>query len=141
MERVFHTWDKWECYRAGMYEVHPPSEGMSEDECRDAYAAFLSDDEWFRRGLSRVLEEWPNSTEHYLTNERMNRIAWLGQAAMCIETRVPRAYRGGFARLTPQQQERADATALEFLNIWIERRGEETLTAEAAKSKTEADLY
>ena len=140
MNRIFHTWDAWECYPAGFYETRPP-EGMTDDECRDTSASFLADDAAFRAGLDGVLSDWPNSCEHYLSNDRMNRIAWLGQAAMCHETGVSRQYRGGFNRLSREQQDRANSTALEYLNKWLTARGEEPLTPEAAASKTEMDLY
>ncbi len=141
VDRVYHTWDEWECYPAGMYETRPPHEGMTAEECRDAYAEFLRDLDRFRAGLEGVLAKWPNSTDHYLTNERMNRIAWLGQAAMCYETRVPRAFRSGFMQLALNEQEAANALALEYLNRFLVARGEPALTAEEAQSKTEADLY
>ena len=141
MERVYHTWDEWECYPAGFYETKPPAEGMTSQECREAYAEFLRDSDRFRAGLEGVLANWPNSTEHYLTNERMNRIAWLGQAAMCHETRVPRAFRAGFTMMTPEEQTAANELALEYLNRFLTARGEKPLTMEEAQSKTEADLY
>jgi hypothetical protein len=141
MERIYHTWDEWECYPAGLYETLPPAEGMTAQECRDAYAEFLSDLDRFRAGLEGVLADWPHSTEHYLTNERMNRIAWLGQAAMCHQTRVPRAFRSGFMQLIPEQQEAANGLALEYLNRFLTARGEPALTSEEAQSKTGADLY
>jgi hypothetical protein len=141
MDRIYHTWDKWECYPAGFYESHPPAEGMSAQECRDAYTEFLRDLDRFRAGLEGVLADWPNSTEHYLTNERMNRIAWLGQAAMCHQTRIPRAFRSGFTQLTTDEQGAANRLALEYLNRFLASRGEPALTVEEAQSKTGADLY
>src|SRR5689334_16174084 len=141
MERIYHTWDQWECYPAGLYELHPPAEGMTAEECRDAYAEFLRDPDRFRAGLEGVLADWPNSTEHYLTNERMNRIAWLGQAAMCHQTRVPRAFRSGFTQLTSSEQGAANLLALEYLNRFLVGRGEAALTMDEAQSKTAADLY
>lgn len=141
MNRIYHTWDQWECYPAGMYETLPPVEGMTAQECQDAYAEFLADLDRFRVGLEGVLADWPNSTEHYLSNERMNRIAWLGQAAMCHQTRVSRAFRAGFMQLSVAEQEAANELALEYLNRFLAGRGEPTLTMETAQSKTEADLY
>lgn len=141
MERIYHTWDEWECYPAGFYETRPPREGMTDDECRDAYASFLADDDQFREALDGVLRDWPNSCEHYLSNERMNRVAWLGQAAMCYATGVGRQYRSGYNRLTKRQQAAADATALEYLNAWLVSRSEPALDAGAAASKTVMDLY
>lgn len=141
MDRVYHQWDSWECYPAGLYETKPPYEGMSPDECRDAYTEFLRDLDRFREGLEGVLRDWPNSTEHYLTNVNMNRIAWLGQAAMCHETRVPRQYRSGFMALTPDEQDAANQLALEYLNRFLTARGEPTLDMASAQSRTQADLY
>lgn len=140
MKRIYHTWDEWECYPAGFYEVHPP-EGMSADECRDCYADFLRDADRFRAGLEGVLTDWPNSCEHYLSNDNMNRIAWLGQAAMCHETNVSHAFRGGFNQLSPEEQADANLLALEYLNRWLVAHGEAAKTLETAKSRTQVDIY
>lgn len=141
IDRIYHTWDEWECYPAGFYEPKPPDKSLTDENCRNMYHDFLQDLPRFETGLQGVLRDWPNSCEHYLTNERMNRIAWLGQAAMCHETRVPAKYCGGFNRLTEDEQLAANEMALKYLNIWMETHGEEQLTLETAKSKTEANLY
>lgn len=141
MKRIYHTWDQWECYPAGFYEPKPPA-GMTPDDARDAYRDFLADVPRFERALQAVLTDWPNSCEHYLSNERMNRIAWLGQAAACHDTGIPNAYRGGYNRLTPEQQQAADLAALAALNQWLTNRGEPELPdLAAAASRTQADLY
>lgn len=139
MKRVYHTWDRWECYPAGFYDNKHPT--LDEDQCRDLYASFLRDIPGFERAMGRVLIEWPNSSEHYLSNESMNRIAWLGQASMCIAHGVPSQFRGGFNRLSTDEQQAANLAALKFLNIWLQLRGDPPLTLEEAKSKTEANLY
>lgn len=139
-ERILHTWDKWECFPAGFYESKPP-QGMSATEAECAYRDFLADDAGFRAALDRVLTEWPNSCEHYLTNDRMNRIAWLGQAGACIAMGLPARFRGGFFLLSEDQQAIADATALEYLNRWRAYRGAEPITAEQAGSNAEVNLY
>lgn len=140
MKRIYHTWEKWECYPAGFYENVPPK-GMTPREATDAYGVFLRDIPRFERALERVITEWKNSCEHYLTNVNMNRIAWLGQAAMCIDTRVPACFRAGFNLLSDDEQLAANATALKYLNIWLERHGEPILTMAEAAPKTKMDLY
>jgi len=140
MNRIYHTWDKWECYPAGFFNTTPP-EGMTKDECREAYRLFLSDIPRFCEAMSRVIEEWPNSCEHNLTNEKMNRVAWMGQAAMCLEMGVPSVFRGGYMLLTKTQKEKANAAALRYINLWREKYNEPPLTTESVKSKTEANLY
>jgi hypothetical protein len=141
MQRVYHTWDKWECYPAGFYESNCKGRDLTKQEAEAEYCEFLRDDNLFRSALERVLKEWPASCEHYLSNENMNRIAWLGQASVCISRGIPSCFRGGFNMLEKHEQDRADATALEYLNRWLVARGEPELKIEDAQSKTEANLY
>lgn len=140
MNRVYHTWDKWECYPAGFYENRPTG-GATVRECEAAYAEHLRDTPSFEAALVRVLAEWPNSCEHYLSNEKMNRIAWLGQASVCIARGIPSCFRGGFNLLSAAEQVAANEAALRALNRWLGAHGEPTLTMEEAQSKTEANLY
>lgn len=118
MIRYWHHVRTWECVRAGMYAAVPPK-GMHADEARNAYAVFLADSARFRSALERVLAEWPISCRQFLSNDRINRIAWLGQASMCIETGVPCKYRSGFMLLTDEQRATANAVADEALQRWL----------------------
>lgn len=131
-ERIFHTFDKWECHKAGFYASK--KEGMTAEQCEQAYADYLSDDEKFRDGLNGVINNWIYSCEHYLTNKAMNRIAWLGQAAMCYSTGIPSKFCAGFNLLSQQQQDRANELALEALNTWMAKYGRESVTMEEALS-------
>ncbi|MFZ2540967.1 MAG: hypothetical protein WAW75_04235 [Gallionella sp.] len=115
--RPWHPIRTWECVKAGLYADSPPR-GMDADDARNAYAVFLADLSRFRTALERVLVDWPISCEQFLSNASINRIAWLGQASMCIETGVPCKYRSGFALLTEAQQAAANATAAEALRKW-----------------------
>lgn len=137
--RIYHTWDKWECYPAGFYENQ--KEGKADEECKELYRSFLSDLPRFRQALQRVLSEWKNSCEHYLTNEAMNRIAWLGQASACIEMGLPSKYRSGYFLLTDEQQLSADNLALEYLNKWLSSHDRSPVDLEGAGVKTKVNLY
>jgi len=131
-DRIFHTFEKWECHKAGFYASK--KDGMTQEECEQKYAEFLSNDEMFRAGLQGVLDNWINSCEHYLTNKAMNRIAWLGQAAMCYSTGVPSKFCSGFNLLTKEQQDHANLLALFYLNIWMEKYNRQPLTIDEALS-------
>lgn len=139
IKRIFHTWDKWECYPAGFYENS--INGKTKDEFEEIYKNFLSDLNKFETALNRVLSEWKNSCEHYLSNEKMNRIAWLGQASLCIETGIPSSFRTGYFLLSKQQQQKADEMALKYLNIWLEKNGYETTNLEGARVNSQANIY
>jgi len=131
-ERIFHTYDKWECHKAGFYANSV--DGKKADECEREYAAFLGDDDRFMDGLSGVISEWVNSCQHYLTNKSMNRIAWLGQAAMCYATGIPSKYCSGFNLLTDEQKHHANEIALVYLNKWLSDNNLEEVTLEQGLS-------
>jgi hypothetical protein len=116
VKRIWHSWEKWECVASGMYSTECE---LETDLAKQRYAAFLRDTPGFQRALERVLTEWPISCEQFLSNESTNRIAWLGQASMCIATGIPRKFRGGFMLLTPEEQRLANATANETLQRWL----------------------
>lgn len=138
--RIFHTHDKWECYKAGFYATG--LEGMTKAQCENAYRDFLGDSALFADALEHVVVEWVNSCEHYLTNAAMNRIAWLGQAAACYALGVPSVYRGGFYLLTEIQQAEANRVALVYLNKWLVTQGRPEVTMEEAYSyERQSDIY
>lgn len=138
--RIFHEWQDWECFPAGFYSDVPPH-GMTVEQCEESYRAFLADIPLFESTLSALLDAWPVSCEHYLTNEKMNRIAWLGQASMCLHSGVSSRFCGGYNLLDEEQKKAADMKAFEYLNIWLERNGRPTLTWQEAQSKSKADIY
>ena len=119
MNRIYHHWEKWECYKAGFFRTTPP-EGMDKNMAEIAYSEFLSDTKRFAKAIERVFVEWPHSCEQFLTNPSMNRVAWLGQAAMCIETGVSSKFRAGFKLLSEDEQQAANACAKRYLDQWLE---------------------
>lgn len=138
-ERIFHTHDKWECAKAGFYAT--TKEGMTRQQCEEEYFKLLTDIEKFSEVLEKVITEWKNSCEHYLTNSSMNRIAWLGQAALCYSTGIPSTFRGGFNLLTRKQQRLANKTALRYLNKWLRLNNRKELEMDDALSSKQMDLY
>lgn len=121
IKRIYHHWEKWECYKAGFYNTTAP-EGIDNDSALLMYAYFLSDIGRFQEATHKVFNNWPNSCEQFLTNQNINRIAWIGQSSMCIATGIPSKYKGGFRLLTDKQQYDANNAAEEMLNKWIESR-------------------
>jgi ParB-like chromosome segregation protein Spo0J len=137
--RIFHTYEKWECWKAGFYAT--TMDGMTKAECEQAYRDFLSDIPRFSAALQGVITEWKHSCEHYLTNAAMNRIAWLGQAAACYDMGIPSTYRSGFFLLTDDEQNQANECALAYLNQWLEANGREAVSMDVAYSGRQSDIY
>jgi ParB-like chromosome segregation protein Spo0J len=138
--RIFHTYDKWECHKAGFYAIS--FNGKTKTECNEMYRAFLSDLPRFEAALEAVTTQWKYSCEHYLTNVAMNRIAWLGQASMCYATGVPSEFRGGFSLLNKKQQQAANDLALKYLNKWLFANGRTPISMDEAMSgERQSDIY
>jgi ParB-like chromosome segregation protein Spo0J len=137
--RIFHTYEKWECWKAGFY--NSSKSGVTKDEAQELYREFLADLSRFRAGLEIVISQWKNSCEHYLTNEAMNRIAWLGQAAACAAINLPAEFCGGFNLLTQEQQIAANQLALEYLNKWLVANGRKEVEMNQAAPGRESTIY
>lgn len=131
-DRIFHTFDKWECHKAGFYASS--KKDMTAEQCEIAYRDILADTELFAATLDRVINEWVNSCEHYLTNKAMNRIAWLVQASVCLYAGIPSKFCAGFNLLTPEQQQVANETALVALNKWMDKYNRPHVDMEEALS-------
>lgn len=117
MTQVFHHYEKWECVSAGMYEstynkLHP-------DDAIIEYAIFLCDLPLFDVSITKVFSEWPISCEQFLTNRSLNRVAWLGQASMCIHSGIPRKFRSGYMLLNNIEKADADTLAFERILEWL----------------------
>lgn len=138
--RVFHTYDKWECYKAGFYAT--TVKGKTKAQCEQEYKELLTNETEFSNALEAVTTQWVNSCEHYLGNTAMNRIAWLGQAALCYARGIPSDFRSGFQLLTEAEQNKANEIALQYLNVWLERQGRPAITMdEALAAGRQSEIY
>ncbi len=138
--RIFHTFDKWECFKAGFYKNDHTE--LSHKECEKEFVRILSDNDLFENILKKIIVEWKYSCEHYLTNESMNRIAWLGQAAVCYHSGIPSRYSGAWSKIPESQQEKANSIALKYLQKWIEINNKNVESVEKAKNfNNQVSLY
>lgn len=118
MKRIFHSWDKWEDYKHGFYG------GLEypKDNTLELYASLLKDLTKFEAALKIIVSSWVYSCEHNLSNENMNRIAYLGQASCALIYNVPHNISmSGYNLLTKEEQESADKLAETYLNLWLEK--------------------
>lgn len=138
-DRIFHTYDKWECFKAGFFATK--MQGFTKDQAEEEFADFLRSPKDFDLALSELIKEFKYSCEQNLTNIALNRIAWLGQAAACYARGIPSKYRAGWFKLTPEEQDIANNIALKYLNIWLEDNNRNTLTMEEANIARQSELY
>lgn len=125
---------KWECVEAGFFDTQPPK-GKTNESCLKEYRDFLSNLDLFESQIKRVFKEWPKSSEQFLTNESINRVAWIGQASMCIYSGVPSCFKSGFSLLTNEQQDAANALAENYLRKWIKEYHEKQAEEKCQKGQ------
>lgn len=86
MKRIYHRYELWEDWRHGFYWNES---GLSKQELKQKVVEFFTDKKLVKKYMEMVVEKWPFSSQHNLTNDSMNRVAWLGQSAVCLYCKCP----------------------------------------------------
>ncbi len=123
MKRIFHPYNLWEDFTYGFYG----GKEYNQKEAIKLCANLLKDLPRFETALKEIIDNWKYSCEHNLSNEAMNRIAYLGQAAHALVYNVPNSVSmGAYSTLTLEEQKAADALAQKYLDLWLSRHNKET---------------
>jgi protoheme ferro-lyase len=116
MKRIYHHYKFWEDYPAGFYENMSGS--VKEEKIKKVIEMFNSE-ELTSEFMNRVIDEWKYSCEQNLTNESINKIAYIGQAACCLYDRIPSTVTmEAWSLLSKEVQDRSDKIALEIISKW-----------------------
>ena len=118
MNRIYHPWWLWEDYKYNFYNDIPPK-GLTKKDCEIKYYKLLSNLNEFENYLNIIIREWKYSLEHNLSNENMNRIAYLGQACLARKYKIPSCFRSGFNLLNEKEQNSANNLAQIYLELWL----------------------
>lgn len=124
MERIFHHFNKWEDFHAGMYDEN--KEGRKE-RVKQA-ASILGTPSICRKAMEKVVSEWPIATEYNLSNAEINRKAWLGQAACsCYAGIHEDETREAWGIMTEAQRTEANRIAASIIKEWVAAHEHEEL--------------
>ncbi len=119
MKRIWHPYQLWEDWRAGMWRRVSPEE---ESQFVDAAVAFTGNAQLYGSFMFKVVKEWKYSCEHNLTERSMNRRAWVGHAAACMAIHCPEYLtRRAWWMLTQEQRDAADHQATLAIQAWTRR--------------------
>ena len=122
IERIYHPYWLWEDYLNGMYGKPNKMSETENQERLNKVIECLGDENVCRKYMSKVINEWKYSCEQRLSNTSLNRVAWLGQAAMCYYAGLKESEtRNGWWLLTQDQRDKADEIAKELIREWEER--------------------
>lgn len=122
MKRIWLHYLEWEEVQAGMWSKTDTAESKN---ILMSAIQFTGNAELFGYWMLKVLDAWPRSCLHNLTDKNQNRHAWIGQAATCLAIKCPQYLtREAWGHLSEQQQNDANAMA-DFAIAEFETRYEE----------------
>lgn len=109
MKQIFHNYKLWEDFQNGMWRRVTAAE---ESSMLLIAIEFTENAEKYGKAMLRVINEWPITCEHNLTDNNQNRRAFLGHCAVCLELGIPESItRLAWHQLSQKQQDEANAMA------------------------------
>lgn len=117
MKQIYHHYTKWECYKNGFYASK--HKHLSHEECENIFKNYFKNLNVFEQDINKVFKKWKYSCEQFLTNKNINRVAWLGQACVCINKKIPSRYKYSYNFLSEKEKQKANDLAQRKINEWI----------------------
>jgi protoheme ferro-lyase len=116
MKRIYHPYWLWEDYKAGFYDN---VSGDQKQILLKKVVEMFNSKSLTKENMLRVINEWIYSCEHNLTNDSLNKIAYIGQGACCLYAGVPSTITmEAWSLLTNEVKERSNKIALDVINQW-----------------------
>lgn len=120
MDRIFHEYNKWECYKNGFYNNYTKKKYSI---YKDMVIYVFSSQDITQKYMIKVLNEWHYSCENFLTNQNINKVAWLGQAACNIYGKVPNlATMAAWSDVKPIRQNISNMVASKLIDKWTKQK-------------------
>jgi hypothetical protein len=114
IKRAYLPYWEWEEVEANMWGTVE-----NKQDFLDRAIKFTGDAKLYGSYMLRVIEEWPNSSLHNLSNITQNRRAWVGHAACALAFQCPEdIVRYAWSFLSCQQQNEANAQADHAIAEW-----------------------
>lgn len=116
MKRIWHPYTAWEEFHAGMWRrVY----GEERNRFLQKAITFTGDHELYGSWMLKVIEAWPLSCEHNLTDICQNRRAWIGHAACTLAINCPEDItRSAWGHLSEEQRIKANHKADLAIVTW-----------------------
>jgi hypothetical protein len=119
INRIYHPYWLWEDYKFGFYNNCSGEEKKKlTDKCLELFNSEALTKKW----MLYVIENWKYSCEHNLTNDSMNKIAYIGQAACCAYSSIPNTVTmEAWSMLSKEVRDRSDKIATDVIKKWYNR--------------------
>ena len=119
IKQIFHHYETWECYKNGMWRKVPPDD--QENLLKQAIE-FTSDHIKYGKAMIKAVDNWTITLEHNLTDNSINKRAYIGHCAVCIELGIPEYItRMAWHYLTDLQRNLANKEADKAIYYWEQK--------------------
>ena len=116
MKRIYHHYTLWEEYKYGMWKTF---HGQELDNFLIIAIEFTGNHLLYGYWMKEVIRLWEYSCEHNLSDNSINRQAWIGHAACCLALGCPEhVTRLAWHSLSDNQQILANLQATEAIKEW-----------------------
>ena len=133
--RIYHHWEKWECYKHGFYSI---VSNAQKQDYKNLVLSFFDDAKSTEFYMQKVVDNWLYSCEHFLSNVSMNRVAWLGQAACCLCHKVPNLVTMYYWKfLDAETQDIANKIAETIIHQWEQKIKYKNTSSNGSKRDTQ----
>lgn len=113
MQRIYYRYELLEDWQSGFYWNES---GLNRQQLKEKCNEFFCNKKLVRKYMEMTIKNWPYSCQHNLSNEAMNRVAWLGQSAVCLYCKCPSQITMETWREVPQEcRDEADRIANEII--------------------------
>lgn len=114
IKRVYHPYTLWEEVAHNMWGTV-----SNKAEALQRAIEFTGDAALYGSYMQRVVREWPYSTENALTDDALNKRAWIGHAACALALQIPEdIIRLAWGKLTDEQRFLANQEADRAIQQW-----------------------
>ena len=115
-ERIYHPYWLWEDYKNGFNEN---CSGEIKINYKEKIIEMFNSEQKTLENMRNVINNWTYSCEHNLTNNSVNKIAYLGQCACCFYCGAPNTITMEcWSMLTNEVKVRANKNAEQVLSEW-----------------------
>ncbi len=116
IQQIYHHYNKWECYKNGMWAKVPPDK---QENLLQQAINFTSNYLLYGRAMIKVVDNWVYCLEHHLTDNSINKKAYIGHCAVSIELNIPESItRMAWHYLTDEQRYLANKEADKAIKYW-----------------------
>jgi hypothetical protein len=85
MKKIYHHYNIWECFKNKMYLT----KDLNETENIKKVIDFFTDENIFIEVGHEMIREWKFTLQHHLSDESINKIAYIGQLACNYKHNIP----------------------------------------------------